>query len=189
MARNIVPLKSVIVEIVEDRQAWLIVSLGSLTVIGLSLSVSTGVTPIAGVTLAGRSNFSTRPGPEPSVLVGWLQIGTITTGEITLAARRPNETNTRSGNSLLDEFILLWRLQGDGIHTMSSANVTGIQPIDLERTSRSMLPTEEIRMCYAAGISVGWMSDSYKKFLKKVIIIKRQVKIILLFCCLKKIFL
>lgn len=117
MAGNVVPLQTVIVEVIQNGQARFVVALRSLTVIGLSLAIAASVTPIARVPLAGRSDFRARSRPEPSVLVGRLQIGTIASGKIALTARRPNVANARSGYALFDEFIFL---QGEFNIKMSS---------------------------------------------------------------------
>ena len=48
--------------------------LGSFTIVRLCLVVSASVTPIASVSLSSRANFHSRPWPEPSVFIWWLQI-------------------------------------------------------------------------------------------------------------------
>lgn len=104
---NIVPLKTVIVEIVQNGQTRFIIALSGLTVIGLCLIVSTSVAPVTGVALAGRTDLGTGSGPEPSVLIWWLQIGSVTSGKVAFASRCPDISNATARDSLFDEFVFL----------------------------------------------------------------------------------
>lgn len=137
--------------------------LSRLTVVRLLLAVSAGVAPVASVALRGRSNLDARAGPEPAVLVRGLQIRTIASGKVTLAPRRPDVANVTTGDALLDELVLLGRLHRDGIHAVSSADVTGIEPVNLQAAGRRVFPAEEVRMRYSAGITVRRMSYTWGK--------------------------
>ncbi len=68
-----------------------------------------------------------------------------------------------SDQSLFDEFVLLRRFQTDRIHTMSATNISGVQPVNLQRSRGSVFPTKEIRMRHTSGISVSGVSYSYQK--------------------------
>jgi hypothetical protein len=54
---------------------------------------------------------------------------------------------------LLHKVILSWSLHGDGVHTMSSADVTGIQPIDLQVPGWTMFPGEEVIVGHTSGVA------------------------------------
>lgn len=86
MTGHVVPLDAIVVEVVQDREAGLVVALGGLAVVRLRLIVASGMRPIAGVSLRGGPNL--RPGarPEPAVFVRWLQIWTIASCEVALAS-------------------------------------------------------------------------------------------------------
>jgi hypothetical protein len=90
VAGDVVPLEAVVVEVVEDGKARLVVALGGLTVVGLRLVEAAGAGPVAGVALAGGADLGARAGPEPSVHVGGLQVGTVAAIEVALAARGPD---------------------------------------------------------------------------------------------------
>ena len=90
VAGDVVPLEAVVVEVVEDGKAGLVVALGGLTVVGLRLVEAAGAGPVAGVALAGGADLGAGAGPEPSVHVGGLQVGTVAAVEVALAARGPD---------------------------------------------------------------------------------------------------
>lgn len=161
MAGDVVPLLSVVVEVVQDGQAGLVVSLGRLAVVRLRLSVSAGVAPVAVVSLAGRADLRAGSGPEPSVLVGRLQIGSVAAREIALPARGPDVADVAATDPLLHELVLLGRLQGHGVHAVTTANVSRVQPVDLQAAGRRVLPREEVRMGYASSVAVCGMADAW----------------------------
>lgn len=160
MAGDVVPLDTVVVEVVQDREARLVVPLGGLAVVWLRLSVSAGGAPVAGVALRGRADLRSRSRPEPSVLVRRLQVRAFAAGEVALASRGPDVADASARYSLLDELIFLHRqpikakqlyngavraiarcnylrgFQRYCVHAMSAANVSGIQPVDFERACR-----------------------------------------------------
>ena len=153
VAGNIVPFDTIVVEVVQDGQASFIVTLCDFTVVRLSTSESSGVRPVSIGTVVGGSNTSTRARPEPSVDQVGLEISTVAAGKVALSAGSPDVTNTSTGNSLLDKVILSWSLNGDGVHTMSSADVTGIQPVDFQVSGGTMFPGEEIVVGHTSGIT------------------------------------
>lgn len=71
------------------------------------MSVAAGVGPVAGVALRGRPDLGARAGPEPAVLVGGLQVGSVAASEVTLAARCPDEAHVAARDPLLHELVLL----------------------------------------------------------------------------------
>ena len=119
----------------------------------MSTSESSGVRPVSVGTVVGGSNTSTRAGPEPSVDQVGLEISTVATGKVALSAGSPDVTDTSTGNALLDKVILSWSLNGDGIHTMSSADVTGVQPVDLQVSGGAMFPGEEVIVSHTSGVA------------------------------------
>lgn len=96
------------------------------SVIRLRLSESSGVTPVSRVPLRGRTDFGSGSGPEPAVDVLGLEIRSVATGEVALPARGPDVPDVAPGYPLLDELVLLGRLQGDGVHAVSPADVPGV---------------------------------------------------------------
>lgn len=128
--------------------------LSCFTVVRLLLSVSSGVAPVSGVALGGWSDLDSRSGPEPSVLIWWLQIWAVASSKVALASGRPDVSDVSAGNALLDEFVLLGRFHRDGVHTMATADVTGIKPVHFQVAGWVVLPAEEVRMGYTTGISV-----------------------------------
>jgi len=144
VAGHVVPLDAIVVEVVQDGQAALVVALGGLPIVGLWLLVSTRCRPVAGVPLRGGSNLGPRSRPEPTVLIGGLQIGPVAAGEVALPARGPDVSHIAPGDPLLHKVILLRRLQRNGVHAVPTADVPRIQPIHLQTASGSMLPAEEV---------------------------------------------
>lgn len=122
-----------------------------------------GITPISRVPLRRGSNLGTGPGPEPPVDVRGLEIGPVASSKVALPARSPDVAHVASRYPLLNEFVLLRRLQGDGVHAMSAADVTRVEPVDLETPRRPVFPTEEVRVRDAAGVSVVCVAYSYGK--------------------------
>lgn len=72
----------------------------------------------------------------------------------------PNIPYVRSGDALLDELVLLGSFQGHGVHAVSPADVAGVQPVDFQAACGLMFPTEEVRVGYTSGVSVGRMTDA-----------------------------
>jgi len=144
VARDVVPLDTVLVEVVEDGQAGLVVPLRGFPVVRLSLAVAASGAPVTGVPLGGRSDLGSGSGPEPSVDVSGLQVGPVAAVEVALPSRSPDVLHVSSDDPLLDEFIFLWGFQADGIHAMSPADVPGVEPVDFQGASGSVFPTEEV---------------------------------------------
>ena len=68
-----------------------------------------------------------------------------------------------SGDSLLDEFVLLGRLERDGVHAVAPADVPGVEPVDLEAPRRLVLPAEEVRVRDAPCVPVGRVSHTCRQ--------------------------
>lgn len=154
VAGDIVPFDTVIVEVVEDRQAGFIITLSSFSVVGLGLAETAGGTPVPGISLCGRSDFNSGAGPEPSVDVWWLKISTFASGEVTFTTGCPDVLDTTSSYPLLDKFVFLGRLEGNGVHAVPAADVSCVKPVNFKATRRPVFPAEEVRMCYTSGIPV-----------------------------------
>jgi len=132
IASNIMPLDSIVVEIVHDRQASLVLSLADFSIVWLWFACASSVTPVSISFAVGWSNFGPASRPEPSVDQIGVKIGTMgASSEITLPPTRPNIANGATGNPLLDEIVLLWSFQTHKVHAMTSANVPSVQPINL----------------------------------------------------------
>jgi len=100
-----VPLEAVVVEVVEDGEAGLVVALGRLPVVGLRLVESAGRRPVTGVALVGGADLGAGSGPEPSVHVGGLQIGTVAAVEVALAARSPDVPASRDEITKISKIV------------------------------------------------------------------------------------
>lgn len=160
MAGDVVPLEAVVVEVVQDRQTRLVVALSRLAIVRLRLSVSSGVAPVTVVALTGRADLGATSGPEPSVLVRGLQVGTVAARKVALPAGGPDVTDVSAGDALLDELVLLRRLEGHGVHAVPAADVPRVQPVDLQAARRRVFPREEVRMGDPASIAVCGMADA-----------------------------
>lgn len=86
MTGDVVPFDAVLIEVVQNGQTGLVVTLGSFSVVGLRLSEATSSAPVTGISLGGGSNLSARSGPEPAVNVSGLQVWPVAAIEVTLAA-------------------------------------------------------------------------------------------------------
>lgn len=96
MTCDVVPVYSVVIEVVKDGQTGLLgASLLQFAVIGLGLSDATSLRPIVLLTVGGGRQLLELSCPEPTVDVGRLQIGPLAATEIALAAARPNVLNLR----------------------------------------------------------------------------------------------
>lgn len=137
---------------------YLVTHLCCFSVIRLRLAKTTGVTPVPGVSLRGGTDLGSGTRPEPAVYVRWLQVGSVASRKVTFPSGSPNVPDVAPGKPLLDELVLLRRLQGDGVHTMSSADISGVQPIYFEVAGRSVFPTEEVGVGHTTGISVVGMT-------------------------------
>ena len=56
-----------------------------------------------------------------------------------------------SGHLLFDELVLGQRLHGDGVHAVATADVAGVEPVDLQILGRSVQPAEEVVVLDARG--------------------------------------
>jgi len=135
VAGNIVPFDSIAVEVVEDGQAGLSVTvlLDLFSVIWLSAwrveSSSEGPVVEAGGRVGGAE-----PGlvsrPEPSVDSLGEEVGSVTAVEVAKSARSP-EVGHVSVDESLDPVVLLGCLEADQVHAALSAVVSGVEPIPL----------------------------------------------------------
>jgi len=91
MAGNVVPVNTIVVELVQKGEAvFLRAILFVFTIIGLGETDSTGGRPIALGTLSCGCKFLQGGGPEPAVYVRRLQVGAITALEVANAAAGPD---------------------------------------------------------------------------------------------------
>lgn len=89
VAGHIVPLDTVVVEVVEDGEARL--TLVIFAVVWLRAAVTAGVGPVTQSALIGGRDLGLGTGPEPAVDDGWLQVGAAAPVEIAFAAASPDE--------------------------------------------------------------------------------------------------
>lgn len=146
---NIVPLDSVIVEVVEDGDARLVSAvLTELTVVGLSLSATTIVGPVPAPSLSavGGWDSARRTRPEPSVDENRLKIGTITSVKVAFATRGPDVFDIGLLDLAIDEIGLILGFKTYQILAMLSADISGIEPISLMRGCGFVIPGEEVIM-------------------------------------------
>lgn len=159
VASNIVPFDSVVVEVVQDGQARL--SLVIFTVVGLRAAITTSVRPVTKSALVGGGDLGFRTGPEPSVDNDGLQISTVASVEVAFATAGPDVLDSIASHLLLNEFVFLQSLHGDGIHAVTTANVTGIEPVDFQVLGRSVQPAEEVVVSIAQRISPHGVLDTF----------------------------
>lgn len=135
--------------------------LSGLAVVRLRLSEPSRLAPVPGVPLGGRSDLHPGAGPEPPVDVGRLQVGPVAAREVALPTRSPDVPHVAPRYPLLDELVLLGRLQGYGVHAVPPADVARVQPVDLEAAGGRVLPAEEVRVGDAAGVPVVGVADTW----------------------------
>lgn len=137
------------------------------TVIGLRAAIATSVGPVTQSALVSGRDLGLGAGPEPSVDDCRLKIGAVASVEVAFAAAGPDvldtiwrksetisvsyrmnrmeELNERTASQLLlDELVLLESLEADGVHAVTAANVTGIEPVDFQVGGGRMKPAEEV---------------------------------------------
>lgn len=91
MARNVVPVNAIVVEVVQHGQAVLVgTALLQFAIVWLRLANAAICRPIVLVAIVGGRKFLQFSGPEPAVDGNRLQIGTIAALEVTNAAGGPN---------------------------------------------------------------------------------------------------
>lgn len=142
VASNVVPLDTIVVEVVQDGKAGL--TLVVLAVVGLRAAITASVGPITQSALVGGRNLGLRAGPEPAIDDGWLQVSAAASVKVAFAAASPDILDAIAGQLLLDELVLLQGLEADGVHAVATADVTGVEPVDLQGRGRLMEPAEEV---------------------------------------------
>lgn len=159
VASNVVPFDSVVVEVVQDGQARL--SLIIFAIVGLRAAITTSVRPVTKSTLVGGGDLGLRTGPEPSVDNDRLQISAVASVEVAFAAAGPDVLDSIASHLLLNEFVFLQSLHGDGIHAVATADVTGIEPVDFQVLGGSVQPAEEVVVSVAQRISPHGVLDTF----------------------------
>lgn len=107
MTRHVVPVHSVVVELIENRKTiFRSTSLNGLTIVRLWLANAAAFGPIILVTFVGRCELLQLGGPEPAIDMKGLQIGPITALEIAKATRGPDVLHLVLNDAALDKLIL-----------------------------------------------------------------------------------
>jgi len=135
VASDVVPLETVLVDVVEDTQASLgrVVD-GELGVIGLGgLEVTSGapwlIAP-AGRSAVGLGQLHLSSRPEPSLDDQRFQILTrIAALEVAHAAARPDVRQVFSFDDLCDHVVFSFAFDADGIHAVFAAQVSRVEPV------------------------------------------------------------
>lgn len=108
MASNVVPVDSILVEVVQDSQAVLRgTTLDEFSVVRLGLVDSAGVSPIVLGAVGGRGKFLEFSSPEPTINVERLQVGALITSlEVTDTTTGPDVLHFVINKLLLDVLVL-----------------------------------------------------------------------------------
>lgn len=61
---------------------------------------------------------------------------------------------------LLDEFVLLKGFEADGVHAVTTADVTGVEPVNFQRRGGRVQPAEEVVVRVAKRISPQGVFDT-----------------------------
>lgn len=131
------PGDAIVVHVVQDGQALLLGLVNVVfSVVGLWALLVTGLGPgVVAPSLrnaVGGLDLLAGCGPEPSVHVLGLQIGTVlAASEIADATGGPDVGHIVLLDDTEDQVVLLLGLQGDQIHAVFAAQVTAIEPVDL----------------------------------------------------------
>lgn len=113
------------------------------------------MTPIPIGSIIAWPNPTPGTTPEPSIDKIGLQIGSVAPVEIALAPTRPNVTDATSSDPLFYKVILRWGFNRDGVHAMTTTNISGIQPIYFQVPGGTVLPGKEIIMDYTTWVAPG----------------------------------
>lgn len=137
IAGDVVPRDSVIVDVIEDRQAGLGGAVDvELGVIGLTGFLVPGLRPgveaeASRCLIGGRHLFAVR-GPEPAVQGLGLEVSAVLAAlEVAEPARGPDVGHVLLLDQAVDHVVLLLGLDGHKVHAVLPANVAGVQPVDL----------------------------------------------------------
>jgi len=96
VARHVVPLDSVSIEVVEDSHArFLFSTLSMFPVVRLSHSVPSSMRPVIELVAVSRRHFHLVGRPEPSVDQFWEELGLVTAVKVALATGRPKKRAPR----------------------------------------------------------------------------------------------
>jgi len=131
VARHVVPLDSVSIEVIEDGHAsFLLSTLPMFPVVRLSNPVPSSMRPVIELVAVSRGHFHLVGRPEPSVDQLWEELGLVTTVKIALATGRP-EKGHPAINEALHPVVLLARLKGNQVHAPFPAVVPCVEPVPL----------------------------------------------------------
>jgi len=153
VAGDVVPLDPVVVKVVQDGQAGFVVTLSDFPVVRLSTSEPSSVTPVPVSPVVGRSNPGSRPAPEPPVDQVWLEIWPVAPVKVALSSRGPDVPDPSPRDPLLHKVVLCRGLDAHRVHAMPTANVTRVQPVNLQVAGRTVLPREKVVVHHAAGVA------------------------------------
>ena len=143
VASNVVPLDSVAVDVVEQAHASLhaavdvklrVVRLRHVLALelGLVAGEGPGLVGPAGRGGVGGGHLHAGAGPEPAVDRRRLQVLTVASLEVAEAAGGPDVGQVVLLQEVADHLLLGGRLQGDQVHAVLAADVTSVQPINLQ---------------------------------------------------------
>jgi len=129
VARHVMPLDAVSVEVVEDGHARLLLpTLSVFPVIGLGHTVPASVRPVVELVAIGGRHFNLVGRPEPTVDQFGEELRLVTAVEVALAAGGPEELDAPV-NEPLDPVVLLLGLKRYKVHTSFPAVVARIEPV------------------------------------------------------------
>jgi len=126
VAGHVVPLDTVVVEVVEDSHA----RLSALAVIGLPGAVAAGVGPVVEPAVGvGRGKLDLVGRPEPSVDVLGEELRAVAAVKVAQTSGRPEELDIVGGRDVLEVLVLVAGLEADEVHATLAAVVAGVEPV------------------------------------------------------------
>jgi len=129
VARHVVPLDSVSIEVVEDSHArFLFSTLSMFPVVRLSHPIPSSMRPVIELVAVGGGHFHLVRRPEPAVDQLWEELGLVAAVKVAFAAGRPEKWHPAI-NEALHPVVLLARLKGNKVHAPLPAVVPGIEPV------------------------------------------------------------
>uniref|UniRef100_A0A8D8ZYW0 Uncharacterized protein n=1 Tax=Cacopsylla melanoneura TaxID=428564 RepID=A0A8D8ZYW0_9HEMI len=150
IASNIVPSNTVLVNVVEHRHT------GFVGLVDVILSVvwlrnflvsrlRPGVVSPALWNLVGWGHLCSGGRPEPSKDALGLQISSVlATFEVTETSTGPDVWNVVLLDQFEDQVIFLLRFNGNQVHTVFSACISGVQPVVFVGAENGQMTTEEV---------------------------------------------
>lgn len=126
--------------------------LSNLPIVWLSPSKSTRMTPVPICPIIAWPNPCPASTPKPPIDQVRLQIWPVAAVEVALPPTGPNIAYPSAGDPLFHKVILRRGLDAHGVHTVTTANVSCVEPVHLEVPGGAVLPRKEVVVNHAARV-------------------------------------